>query len=347
MKMKSHGRTNGLIQVQNGAGMKFNGIRWTLACLAAAILAGPAAFAQQQPANSDQYQGVSQPPPDDSIVVTPDSPPPPIRVVTPKPSPAVAVPPASSAARSDTPVITTGPSDSNSKWNNTDYGIVTVPVPQGEDDPQLPPDTAVLRTRDNYGEGIVTPATGSPNELPEGTMIRVRINRELSTTSTRVESPFEGRVAYNVIRNGSVIIPAGSTLRGRVTQVSQGHRVGPAATLRLLPQIIVLPDGTAYHLDAQVIESDAAGTRTGSEGGIKPSTHLLKKTAEYGIGAGTGAMVGAEIAGPPGALLGSIAGAGLITTHLLVQPPEAVVVPAGSEIIFSLTQPLDLIPTRN
>ncbi|MFZ0661594.1 MAG: hypothetical protein WAM66_02790 [Acidobacteriaceae bacterium] len=329
--------------------MKLNGIRWSLACLGVAILAAPAAFAQQQSATSDQYQGVSQPPPDDTIVTTPDTPPPAVHATTPKPSPdiSVAPPPPSSADRSDVPVITTGPSNDNSRWNNTDFGIVTVPVPQGEDDPQNPPDTAVLRVRDNSYGGMVSHATGSPNELPQGTIIRVRINRELSTTSTVVESPFEGRVMYNVINNGSVIIPAGSTLRGRVTQVSQGHRIGPAATLRLLPQVVILPDGTAYHLDAEVIESDAAGTRTGSEGGIKPSTHLLKKTAEYGIGAGTGAMVGAEIAGPPGALLGSVAGAGLITTHLLVQPPQDVVIPAESEIVFSLTQPLDLIPTRN
>jgi hypothetical protein len=68
---------------------------------------------------------------------------------------------------------------------------------------------------------------------------------------------------------------------------------------------------------------------------------------EYGIGAGGGAIAGAELAGPAGALAGTLVGASVVTTHLLVQHPEAVVIPAGSQIVFSLTEPLDMIPTRN
>lgn len=327
--------------------MKFNGIRCTLACVGIAVLLAPVALAQQQSAASDPYQGVSQPPPDDTIVTMPDTPAP-VAAVKPKPSPQVYAPPPPPAAvqptpASDQPVVTTGPSSANSRWDNTDYGIVTKPVPYGDDDPQLPYDTTVLHVRD-------TPArrySGPANELAEGTQIRVRLDQELSTSDTQVGAPFQGKVAFNVIQNGSIIIPAGSTLRGRVVQVSQGHHFGPAATLRLRPETVILPDGTAYHLDAQVTGSGASGTRTGSEGAIQPSAHILKKTAEYGVGVGTGAMVGAELAGPPGALFGSIAGAGVITTHLLLQHPKAATVPAGSEITFSLTQPLDLVPTRN
>jgi hypothetical protein len=58
-------------------------------------------------------------------------------------------------------------------------------------------------------------------------------------------------------------------------------------------------------------------------------------------------MVGAELGGPAGALAGSVVGAGVITTHLLLQHPEAATVPAGSEVDFSLTEPLDMTPTRN
>jgi hypothetical protein len=169
----------------------------------------------------------------------------------------------------------------------------------------------------------------------------------MSTTETTVGTPFHGQIMVDVMKGGSVIIPAGSTLRGRVVQVSQGHHFGSAATLRLRPDTVLLPDGTAYHLVAQVTNSEAAGTKTGSEGGIEPTSHVVKKTVEYGVGVGTGALVGGEIAGPPGLLAGSLVGAGLVTTHLLLQHPEAAVVPAGSEIIFSLTEPLDLTPTRN
>lgn len=327
--------------------------RWVVACVCIAMVSASAAFAQQS-SGSDQYTGVSHPPPDDTIVATPDTtpPPPPPAAVQAKPSPATPAP-AARAAQSYNAVVTTRPSAAGttpSKYDNTDYGIVTVPAPPAQATPQTFGNTAVLHTRDNTPDGIVTQAAAdSANELPEGTMIRVQIDNDLSTRDTAAESPFEGRVVLNVIQNGSVVIPAGSTLRGHVTQVSQGHHFGfgPAATIRLRPEVAVLPDGTAYHLDAEAVESDASGTRVGSEGGIKPTAHVLKKTVEYGAGAGGGAIVGAELGGPVGALAGSLVGATVVTTHLLEQQPQAVVIPAGSQIVFSLTQPLSLIPTRN
>jgi hypothetical protein len=331
--------------------MKINGNRWALACLSLAVIAAPVAFAQQQQDTSNnQYQGVSNPPPDDTIIATPDTPPP---ASTAKPSPAIPAPPPVSApaatSRPDTPVITTGSSVNSPRYDNTDYGIVTVPVPVSEDAPVIPGDTAVLHTRPNYDPDadIVTQVPGSANELAEGTEIQVRLGDGLSTIQTTVGTPFHGQVMADVVKNGSVIIPAGSTLRGRVVQVSQGHHFGPAATLRLRPDVVILPDGTAYHLYAQVFQSEAAGTRTGSEGGIEPTAHVVKKTLEYGAGVGTGALVGGELAGPPGLLAGSLVGAGVVTTHLLLQHPTAAVVPAGSEIIFSLTEPMELTPTRN
>ena len=329
--------------------------RWALACVCIAMISASAAFAQSS--GSDQSTGVSHPPPDDTIVATPDTtpPPPPPAAVPAKPSPAItasAPPPAARATQSYGAVVTTGPADSSAppaKYDNTDYGIVTVPGPPVQATPQPFGNTAVLHTRDNTPDGIVTQGADSANELPEGTMIRVQLNSDFSTRYTTVDSPFEGRVVLNVLQNGSVVIPAGSTLRGRVTQVSQGHHVGfgAAATLRLRPEVVILPDGTAYHLDAEAIESDASGTRVGREGGIKPTNHVLKKTIEYGAVAGGGAVVGAELAGPVGALAGTLVGAGVVTTHLLEKQPLPVVIPAGSQIVFSLTQPLNLVPTRN
>jgi len=333
--------------------MKFNGNRLALTCLSIAVIAAPVAFAQQQPQDtSSQYQGVSHPPPDDTIVSTPDTPAtPPAEHAKPSPAvsaPATATPPIREAS-SDATVISPGSPAYNSRYDNTDYGIVTVPPPASQTNAGFTGDTAVLHTRpnDNTSDGIVTSVPDVANELPEGTEIRVRLDDALSTNNTTVGTPFRGRILMDVMNGGSVIIPAGATLRGHVVQVRQGHHFGPAATLRLRPETVILPDGTAYHLYAQVIDSWANGTRTGSEGGIEPSAHVLKKTAEYGVGVGTGALVGAELAGPPGALAGSLIGAGLVTTHLLTQHPTAAVVPAGSEIVFSLTEPMDLTPTQN
>jgi hypothetical protein len=242
--------------------------------------------------------------------------------------------------------VTTGPSAADThRWDNTDYGIVTTPLAPGEDNPQTPPyatDTTVLHVRDSRAT-----SSASSNQLPAGAQIRIRIAEALSTDETQVGAPFNGKVMVSVIQNGSVIIPAGSTMRGRVVEVSQGHHFGPAASIRLRPDLVVLPDGTAYHLHAQVAYSSADGTQVGSEGALEPSSHVVKKSIEYGATMGTGAIVGAAVAGPPGALAGTLIGAGLVTTHLLLQQPDDTSIPAGSDVTFSLTEPLYLIPTRN
>ncbi|HTV04656.1 MAG TPA: hypothetical protein VME86_04755 [Acidobacteriaceae bacterium] len=346
--------------------MKLNGTRWAVACLSLAIIASPVAFAQQQQQNNDsQYEGVSHPPPNDTIVATPEQPYSTAPTSAAKPSPEVTAPPppaTTPAAHTTAPAYTapaysSGSSysasnnslSSQSRYDNTDYGIVTVPVTPQEVNQEFPKNTPSLETRPNYNadNDIVTSVPGSAYALPEGTEIRVRLDNALSTNYTTEETPFQGRVMVDVLNGGSVIIPAGSVLRGRVTEVAQGHHFGPAATLRLRPDEVILPDGTAYHLYAQVIDSEAPGTRTGGEGGIQPNAHIVKKSLEYGVGVGTGALVGAELAGPAGALAGSLIGAGLVTTHLLTQHPTAASVPVGSEIVFSLTEPMDLTPTRN
>jgi hypothetical protein len=199
----------------------------------------------------------------------------------------------------------------------------------------------------NPDEDIVGFVPSPNNELAEGTNIRARLMDTLSTKETNAGTAFKAQVANDVYKNGRIIIPAGSELRGRVVSVTQGHHFGPSATLRLRPDTIVLPDGTAYHLYGQVIESKAPNTRTDSEGGIQPASHLKKNAIEYGAGAGTGALVGAKVGGPTGALVGSLIGAGVITTHLLLQHPQIAELPKGSLVTFSLTEPMDLMPTRN
>lgn len=312
--------------------MKKTGNSLALMAFAGALLLAPAAFAQQSSQNP--YQGVSNPPPDDTIVVSQD------QTANPpaaKPSPAVSAKPAAVTTTASAPAPATDPDD----------GIVTS-VPSDSASAAAPVAGATLEKRPyNPDEDIVGYVPSPSNELAEGTDIRTRLMDALSTKDTNAGVEFKAQVASDVYKDGRVIIPVGSELRGRVVSVSQGHHFGPAATLRLRPDVVILPDGTAYHLYAQVVESKAPNTRTDNEGGIQPSSHLKKDVIEYGVGAGTGAVVGAKIAGPHGAVIGSLVGAGVITAHLLMQHPEIAEVPKGSIVTFSLTEPMDLLPTRN
>jgi hypothetical protein len=235
------------------------------------------------------------------------------------------------------------------RWDNTDFGIVTKieqPLDQGNAQNAAAPDTANLADRQDPNYGIVSVIPFTPNALNAGTNIPVRLLQPISTNSAFRGTPFRATVTENVYRGGQVIIPAGSELRGLVTSAHPGHRLRGRAELRLTPQLVLLPDGTAYHLDAQVVYSAAPHTNTSNEGVIRPSMHLAKDATEYGVGAGAGAIVGAHF-GPGGALVGTMVGAGAVTAHLLMQPPSSVTLPRNTELVFSLMQPMALTPTRN
>ncbi|MBV8632699.1 MAG: hypothetical protein JOZ83_17365 [Silvibacterium sp.] len=309
---------------------------WPHAALAAALAVSSAAFAQQS-SNSDPYTGVSQPPPDASITASPDAQP----AAQPKPSPAV--PAAPDTAPLPAPMAASPAPPSSSA--NSDYDIVSS-VP-GQHSTPVPASGATLQTRPPSDDGIASAIPSSGNELAEGTNIRVKLTDTLSTSATSAGSPFQGEVVREVSKDGSVIIPVGSVLKGRVVSVTQGHHVGPSATLRLRPDMIVLPDGTAYHLYGRVAGSEAPGTKTDSEGGIQPRPKTVKTALEYGAAAGTGAVIGAYTGGPVGAAVGSLVGAGIVTAHILMQHPSAAVVPAGSVVTFSLTEAMALTPTKN
>jgi hypothetical protein len=195
--------------------------------------------------------------------------------------------------------------------------------------------------------GIVNVVPSSPNELAEGTDIHVRMLTPLNTATTQDGALFRAQISQDVYKDGRVVIPVGSELRGRVVQVSQGHRIGMHATLRLRPDDILLPDGTAYHLYAAAVGTTERGIRTDDEGGIQAAPHYAKDATEYGVGAGGGAAVGAALGGPVGAGAGAIVGAGMVTTHLLLQKPSQARLERGAGVVFSLTEPMALIATRN
>jgi hypothetical protein len=113
----------------------------------------------------------------------------------------------------------------------------------------------------------------------------------------------------------------------------------------LRPEVVILPDGSRFRLYAQVTDTPGSRTRVGEEGTISPGSRAKKDTLEYGGGVGVGATTGAILGGPAGALAGSLVGAGVITVHLLLDHPQAHL-EANTELVFTLTQQLNLVPAN-
>ncbi|AXC09549.1 Basic proline-rich protein [Acidisarcina polymorpha] len=325
--------------------------------VAVVLIAGVAAFSSNLQGQSipkpSPYSGVSQPPPDETITTGDANSTP--KLIAAQPAAAAAAPStaataapsaATTAAPSPSPTVAAQPLPSSnvppkpaSDWN-PDYGMIGDP-------PNAPsPDIRSHRSSANQDADIVTRAPERPGELSEGTTIRMALDEELATGESKPGSDFSGRVEADVLSAGRVVIPQGSEVLGKVVHVTEGRRFGSPATIRLRPDVVVLPDGSRYVLRAQVIDTNSKA-RVDSEGALRPSSRLKTNVIKEGAGIGAGAAAGALMGGPTGAIVGTLIGAGVMTTNILVQHPAPVKVARNSTLTLSLTQPMSITPVQN
>lgn len=294
-----------------------------LVCALFAVAA--AALAAQEASQSSPYEGTSTPPADDTITTSvAEQPKPPAgKPLTAQPAPAP-VDPAQPAAPA-------APVDSA----NSDDGIVQV-------DSAAPKPPAGRAVEPDPDGDIVHPRPPRSGELGEGTTIRVRLLDRLSTASAEKGETFRSRVASDVYQGDRVIIPVGSEIDGRVVDVSMGH-AGGHGSMRLRPDTIQLPNGNRFRLHAEITGTPGSHTRIGAENAVVPDSRAKRDAVEYGGVVGGGAVTGAVMGGPVGALAGSLVGAGVVTAHLLANHPQATL-ETGTVLLFTLTEPLDLVP---
>ncbi|HXX00923.1 MAG TPA: hypothetical protein VEJ00_06890 [Candidatus Acidoferrales bacterium] len=177
--------------------------------------------------------------------------------------------------------------------------------------------------------------------VPAGTALMVRLDTTLATFSNRAGDPFQGRVTQAVVVNGVTVIPAGATVEGRVTKVSEPRRISGKPTIGILPEAVILPTGERYYLDATLVDTNIRGTDVNDEGQFKGSGHDRRDEIETGGGTAGGMLIGGLAGGPVGVLVGGIVGAGATTGHWLAKHRSATL-PAGTQLTLELNRPLTM-----
>jgi hypothetical protein len=196
---------------------------------------------------------------------------------------------------------------------------------------------------DDLDSQIVTSVPEREGELREGTLLKTQIMQDLSTKTTLEGTRFTAQLTEAIVRNGRVIIPVGSMLEGRVTEVHGGRRITGAATLHLETRDITLPDGTHYVVHAQLIDTGKSEFKVTDEGTLKRNDHPKEMLAVMGGVTGASAVAGGMIGGGVGALVGAGVGAGVSTVIWLKQDRQATLSKDVS-LVFSLTTPMILTP---
>ena len=163
--------------------------------------------------------------------------------------------------------------------------------------------------------------------LAAGTVIQVETTSTLSTKSNKTGEPFAASLAEPIADGDWVIAPKGAAVAGVVVSSDPGGRVKGVATLTISLRKLTLASTETVALATSTYEMDANTTKK-------------MDAAKIAIGAGAGAVIGGIAGGGKGAGVGAAAGAGAGTAVVLATRGDPAVIPAGSVVSFTLTEPI-------
>jgi hypothetical protein len=186
-----------------------------------------------------------------------------------------------------------------------------------------------LRVRADGQKVSAQPVLGDPEpasilSIPTATEFDVRLQTPLSSGTAKVEQRFEATTVLDYTVNGTVVVPAGSLMRGFVSSVRPAGRVERRGSLTLSFDELRI-EGRSYRLRASVTQ--AIDAKIGADAG------------RIAAGATVGAILGGIFGGGRGALLGVIVGGG---GTIAATEGTDVDLPAGTILRVRLDQRVDL-----
>jgi len=174
-----------------------------------------------------------------------------------------------------------------------------------------------------------TPATttGSGRSLAAGTSIAATTNAQISSGTNKVGDVVTASVTSDVKdASGRVVIPAGSTINLRVTQIKPSeNKSDSTGTLALAVESVEM-GGNSYPLDADVMVTGKLVSKGVQAGDV----------AKVGAGAAAGAIVGRVLGGKKGTIIGGVLGGAVGAQRAVETKDRDIVVASGSPIRVEL-----------
>lgn len=179
--------------------------------------------------------------------------------------------------------------------------------------------------------------------VASGTIIRVRMNGTISSKSAHIGQTFTTNVTEPVYStNGTVVIPVGSTVTGRVDMVTSADKKGKPGKIDAHFTSVRLPNGRSRAINGSLSDLESGKTTSDNEGTASGKKMNNRKLIFIGGGTAGGAILGAAIGGGKGAAIGAIlGGAGGFLGERYTKGPEAEV-KSGTEFGIYLNQSISM-----
>jgi hypothetical protein len=161
-----------------------------------------------------------------------------------------------------------------------------------------------------------TTRASEPVVVPANTQLSLRLETPVSSATSHVGDRVTARVERAVSDDGSIVLPGGTVLEGRVSQADAAGRVKGVAKVAVAFDRIVIR-GQSHAIETTVISA------------VAPDS-TARDAKIIGGSAVAGAIIGGISGGKGGAAKGAVLGAGAGTGAVLVTKGHEVEMPAGS-----------------
>ena len=170
--------------------------------------------------------------------------------------------------------------------------------------------------------------------VPEGTRLEIRLNGAVASYSSKSNSPIDATLIAPVVVDGQTLVPIGSRLRGRLSEVKKiglGIRRG-RATIGFEFDWLEFPDGTSVGVETRLADIDNARETVDKDGllqGIRATDAFGHRLA--GIARNLffwDPLIQAVLTG---------------STLAVIRFPESEIhLPAGTEMVFETSAPFEV-----
>ena len=179
-----------------------------------------------------------------------------------------------------------------------------------------------------------------PVIVPAGTVIPITLTTRITTKNAKDGDGIYGKTAFPITVDNKVVIPEGSFVRGKISEVKRPGRVKGKAELTLNFQTLVLPNGITVPIYTSLGGAGGAGERKG-EATVQGDSSKGEDAKDIGTAAAGGAVIGGIGGHGKGAGVGGVGGAAVGTAAVLLSRGKDLVIEPGTTLEIVLDRPVE------
>jgi len=202
-------------------------------------------------------------------------------------------------------------------------GSAVSAAPAAEPAPAPPRERSNVFRPDSSSE-TVAPRSGI--ELPQGTVLTVRMIDPVDSQVNRIGETFRASIDEPVVVGSEQAIPRGADVVVKLVDDKQSGKISGKTELTL-DLVSVAVNGKTVDVNTQAVTRES-GSRTGRSEKVIGGTAAL------------GAIIGALAGGGKGAAVGAVSGAGVGTAAQVATKGQRVHIPSETRLTFTLEYPV-------